>query len=228
MATQPIVNDTDWIDARKKLLAKEKAFMKLRDELTADRQSLPWRKVDIDYSFESDRGTSSLVDLFAGRSQLITVHFMYGPEWQEGCKSCSFWADQYDAVEPHLNARDVSLAVVSRSPWANIADFKQRMGWDFHWLSSANCQFNQDFNVSFPGESTGIYNYQEGNVMEDLPGLSVFKRDEDGSIYHTYSCYARGLDPLNATYQLLDLVPSGRNEEELSFPMAWVNHHDKY
>ena len=223
-----VQNDAAWITARQELLAKEKEFSKLRDELTAARQALPWRRIEKEYEFESDQGKFTLNDLFAGKSQLITYHFMYGPGWQEGCQRCSFWADQYDTVNLHIGQRDVSLTVISRAPWREFQQFKERMGWQFHWLSSFENTFNSDFNVSFPDQETGFYNYRETRVGEELPGLSVFYRDDSGDIFHTYSCYARGLDPLNATYQMLDLVPHGRNEGDLPFPMAWVKLHDKY
>ena len=228
MTEHTIVNNEDWLAARRELLRKEKEFSKIRDELSLARQALPWREVVQHYTFESNQGNSTLEDLFSGKSQLITYHYMFAPDWQEGCKSCSFWADQYDTINQHIGQRDVSLAVISRAPWQKFDNFKTRMGWKFHWLSSAENSFNQDFNVSFPGQEKGTYNYQESKVMEELPGLSVFTKDSDGIIYHTYSCYSRGLDPLNATYQMLDLTPKGRDEKDLPFPMAWVNFHDKY
>lgn len=228
MAHKIASNDEEWISARKELLTKEKEFSKLRDELSTARRALPWRKLQTEYEFESSQGKSTLADLFAGKSQLITYHFMYAPGWEDGCKSCSFWADQYDTINLHIGQRDVSLAVISRAPWQDFQSFKERMGWQFNWLSSAANSFNSDFNVSFPDQETGFYNYRETGVMEELPGLSVFIRDEAGDIFHTYSCYSRGLDPLNATYQMLDLVPNGRDEGDLPFPMAWVNLHDNY
>jgi predicted dithiol-disulfide oxidoreductase (DUF899 family) len=228
MTEHIIVNDDDWLTARKELLAKEKEFSKIRDQLSLARQAMPWRRLDKNYTFESALGSYTLGELFKGTSQLITYHYMFGPDWQEGCKSCSFWADQYDTINQHIGQRDVSLAVISRAKWQAFDPFKTRMGWKFHWLSSADNSFNQDFNVSFSGQQKGTYNYRETDVMEELPGLSVFTKDDDGTIYHTYSCYSRGLDPLNATYQMLDLVPKGRDEKALPFPMAWVNFHDKY
>ena len=228
MPQHKIVSEKEWLAARRKLLAKEKEFSKIRDELTSARQALPWQKVKEDYAFESSEGKFALSELFAGKSQLIIYHFMFAPGWQEGCKLCSFWADQYDTINQHIGQRDVSLAVISRAPWQDFQLFKETMGWQFHWLSSAANSFNHDFHVSFPDQKTGVYNYREGNVMEELPGLSVFFKDERGDVFHTYSCYARGLDPLNATYQMLDLVPKGRDEGDLPFPMAWVNHHHKY
>ncbi len=223
-----VVNDKAWLEARRALLAKEKELTKLRDEVAKARQAMPWRKVEEHYIFDGPQGEVSLADLFDGKSQLIVYHFMYGPDWGEGCKSCSFWADQYDTIDMHIGARDVALACVSRAPLEQFEAFKQRMGWKFSWVSSVGNSFNRDYQVSFPGKQRGTYNYRETDVMEELPGLSVFYRDGDGAVYHTYSTYSRGLDALNATYQMLDLVPKGRDEKDLDYPMAWVRHHDNY
>lgn len=217
-----------WIEARQSLLEKEKELTRLRDEVSAARQAMPWVPVEESYTFENEEGTFTLSDLFNDKSQLIIYHFMYGRGWQEGCKSCSFWADQYDTINLHIGQRDVAIAVVSRAPWQDFSDFKQRMGWQFRWLSSAGTTFNTDFHVSFDTPGEGYYNYRTTGVGEEMPGLSVFAKDDEGKVFHTYSCYARGLDPLNATYQMLDLTPKGRDEEALSFPMGWVNHHDRY
>ena len=223
-----IVDQAAWLQARQELLEKEKQFTKLRDEVTRARQALPWQEVTEQYLFDAPEGSLSLSDLFEDKSQLITYHFMYGADWQEGCKHCSFWADQYDTINKHIGARDVAIACVSRAPLEVFTTFKERMGWQFRWVSSANTTFNMDYNVSFPGQSTGFYNYRETQVMEEQPGLSVFFKDDDGRIYHTYSAYSRGLDMLNATYHMLDLVPKGRNEGDLEYPMAWVRLHDQY
>lgn len=223
-----IVSEEDWLTARQALLVREKELASLRDDIAQARRDLPWRVVKEDYLFAGPDGDKRLSELFAGKSQLITYHFMYGPDWDEGCKSCSFWADQYDAINLHIGARDVSLAVISRAPWRVFQDFKARMGWSFNWLSSAGNSFNSDYQVSFPDQKTGIYNYRETSVMEEQPGLSVFLKAENGDIFHTYSTYARGLDPLNATYQMLDLVPRGRDEAGLNYGMEWVQLHDQY
>ena len=228
MTEHTTLSDDEWLIARQKLLIKEKEFSKYRDELTAARQALPWRKLSEQYTFDSNQGEFKLAELFAGKSQLITYHFMYAPGWQEGCKHCSFWADQYDSISSHIAQRDVSLVVISRAPWQDFQRFRDRMGWKFHWLSSSRNTFNADFKVSFPDQPQGFYNYRESDVSEELPGLSVFYKDDKEEIFHTYSCYSRGLDPLNATYQMLDLVPKGRDEAVLDYPMAWVNHHDNY
>lgn len=223
-----VVDHQAWIDARRVLLAKEKQLAALRDEVAQARRALPWQEVSKAYTFDAPEGPVSLADLFEDKSQLITYHFMYGADWQEGCKSCSFWDDQYDAINKHIGARDVAIACVSRAPLEVFEPFKRRMGWRFRWVSSAHSTFNMDYHVSFPGQTTGTYNYRETNVMEELPGLSVFYKSEDSRIYHTYSAYSRGLDALNATYQMLDLVPKGRDEQDLPFPMAWVKLHDQY
>ena len=228
-----IVDEQDWIAARKELLEEEKALQKARDALARKRRELPWREISQDYVFEGEHGQVSLAELFGDCSQLIIYHFMYHPEWDEGCKSCSFWADQYDAAIPHLKARDVALACVSRGPLDKLLAYRDRMGWSFPWYSSAGNSFNYDFNVSFTPEQVetrdGIYNYRQAKwLAEDLPGLSAFVKDEDGTIYHTYSTFSRGLDPLNATYQMLDLVAKGRDEDDLEFTMGWLKRHDEY
>jgi len=223
-----IVDTGEWVAARQALLEKEKALTKLREEVAEERRGLPWRLIKKDYEFEDESGRYTLGDLFADQKQLIVVHFMYAPGWEAGCKICSFWADQYDRIRSHIVARDVSLVVVSRALHAEFVAFKQRMGWEFPWYSSSNCEFNADFGVSFPGQETGNYNYRETKVMEEHPGVSVFAKDAQGDVYHTYSVYSRGLDALNSTYQFLDLVPKGRNEQDLPFSMAWVNHRDQY
>jgi len=228
ISDKTIVSEAQWNQARKDLLEREKALNKLRDEIAAERRNLPWHQVKEDYLFSGPEGSLRLSELFGSNSQLIVYHFMYGPDWQEGCKSCSFWADQYDGISRHIAARDVSLAVVSRAPWQNFQAFKQRMNWGFTWLSSAGNTFNSDYHISFPNQQTGYYNYTQTTVMEELPGLSVFFKDDKGKLFHTYSTYARGLDPLNATYQMLDLVPKGRDETDLAYGMAWVKHHDDY
>ena len=223
-----VVSEEDWNLARKDLLKKEKELSLLRDEITAARRRLPWHAVKEDYLFAGPAGQCHLSELFGDNSQLIVYHFMFGPTWEEGCKSCSFWAEQYDSINLHIGQRDVSLAVISRAPWVVFEPFKQRMNWHFSWLSSAGNSFNSDYHVSFPDQEKGYYNYRETSVGEELPGLSVFFKDDKGAMFHTYSTYARGLDPLNATYQMLDLVPKGRDEAELAYGMAWLNHHDKY
>lgn len=222
-----------WIAARKELLRKEKDATRLLDELSDDRRKLPWVKVTKDYTFDTPDGPVTLADLFAGRSQLAVYHFMFAPDWQEGCPSCSFVSDHFDGTLPHLAARDVSLAVVSRAPLAKIAKFQQRMGWKFRWVSSYGSDFNTDYHVTFSPEDvergTVDYNYTVGEFPStEGPGLSVFYKDEEGDIYHTYSTYGRGVETLMSTYRTLDLMPKGRDEDGLDFSMAWVRYHDRY
>lgn len=228
MTDHPVVTRAEWLEARRELLALEKELTRARDEVARVRRALPWVRVEHDYVFDGPGGECALADLFAGRGQLAVYHFMFGPDWDEGCRSCSFWADQFDAMIPHLAARDVTLVAVSRAPLEALRPFRERMGWRFPWYSSARSTFNEDYHVSFPGQERGWYNFRETDVMEELPGLSAFVRDEDGTIHHTYSCYARGLDAFNATYQLLDLMPRGRDEDGLPYSMSWVRHHDRY
>lgn len=228
-----VVSHAEWIEARKKFLSKEKEFTRLRDELSRQRRELPWERVEKPYTFEGPRGAETLADLFDSRRQLIVYHFMFGPGWSEGCKSCSYLSDHYDGATIHLAHRDVTLAVVSRAPYAEIAAFKKRMGWKFHWVSSFATDFNYDYGVSFTPEQRAngdvLYNYSMNRFpSEEAPGASVFFKDESGAIYHTYSAYARGLDILVGTYNFLDLAPKGRDEAGLAHTMAWVRHHDKY
>ena len=218
-----------WLKARVALLAEEKAFTAARDSLAAKRRALPAYRVEKPYIFQSTEGPRPFAALFGGRSQLIVYHFMFGPGWQQGCKSCSFWADNFDGIIPHLNQRDVSLACVSSAPLEKLLAFRKRMGWDFDWVSSKGTTFNSDFGVSGGAGETLIYNFDKPHEdAGELPGISVFAKGNDGTILHTYSCYARGLDMLNAAYQFLDLTPKGRNEAGLPYPMSWVRHHDKY
>jgi len=233
-ATLPkIASQAEWLAARKELLKKEKEFSKLRDELSRQRREMPWEKVEKAYMFDGPKGKESLAELFGGRSQLIVYHFMLGPDWKEGCPSCSFISDHIDGSVVHLAARDVRLVVVSRAPLAQIEAFKKRMGWRFHWVSSNATDFNFDYQVSMTKEELEkgqvYYNYSMQQFpSEERPGTSVFYRDGSGNIFHTYSSYARGLDILIGAYNWLDLTPKGRDEEGLKHGMAWVRHHDKY
>jgi predicted dithiol-disulfide oxidoreductase (DUF899 family) len=229
-----IASREEWLRLRTLHLAREKAHTRERDELARQRRELPWVKVDKNYLFDTPAGTRTLAELFDGRSQLVVYHFMFGPEWAEGCPSCSFVCDHLDGALPHLTARDVTLVAVSRAPMAKIAAFKQRMGWKFNWVSSHGGEFNFDFNVSFTPEEKAAgpvyYNYKTQDFPSDEgPGASVFYKDPaTGEIFHTYSTYGRGLEPLVTTYLILDLVPKGRDEDNLAFSMAWVRHHDRY
>jgi predicted dithiol-disulfide oxidoreductase (DUF899 family) len=233
MKAHRVVSKEEWVAARKALLDREKAFQRQRDELSRELRDLPWVVVDEDYVFDGPDGPVSLSDLFAGRSQLIVQHFMFEPEWNEGCPSCSFWADGWNPIEVHLNHRDVSMVAVSIAPVDKLRTYADRMHWSFSWVSSANNSFNRDFQVSATPEEMAegetYYNYRRTRPYGlEQPGMSVFYRDEDGTIYHTYSTYARGLDRLNAAYHYLDMVPKGRDEEGLPYPMAWVRRHDAY
>jgi predicted dithiol-disulfide oxidoreductase (DUF899 family) len=228
-----VVPHEEWVEARRKHLAREKEFTRLRDELSRERRELPWEKIEKPYVFDAPGGKLTLAELFGKRSQLVVYHFMLGPGWAEGCKSCSYLADHFDGMTTHLANRDVMFAVISRAPLAEIESFKQRMGWKFRWVSSNGTDFNFDFGVSFTPEqiAAGKVDYNYGPTefpSQEAPGLSVFLKDEGGEIYHTYSAYARGLDILVGTYNFLDVVPKGRDEEGLKHTMAWVRHHDKY
>lgn len=232
MKPHKIASKSQWLQARKAFLAKEKEFTRLRDELSKQRRELPWVKVDKDYTFDGPQGKVTLADLFEGRSQLIVYHFMFDPKWSQGCKSCSFIADHYNPAIIHLNHRDVSMVTISRAPLNKLLDFQKRMGWTFNWVSSFENDFNRDFGVAFTEEdrSSGlaVYNYvSKPYHISELPGMSVFFKDEDGTIYHTYSTYARGLDIFLGTYNLLDIVPKGRDEEGMR-GMDWLRHHDRY
>lgn len=233
MKPPKIASRDEWLAARQALLAKEKHLTRLRDELAAERRTLPWVPVEKNYVFDGPSGKQTLSDLFAGRSQLVVYHFMLGPGWKEGCPSCSLLSDHLDGALVHLAARDVTLAVVSRAPYAEIAPFKARMGWRFPWVSSFDSEFNRDYHVSFSKEevATGefYYNYgKNGFPSEEAPGISVFAKDASGAVFHTYSSYARGGEPFIGAYQFLDMVPKGRDEAGLPWPMAWVRHHDRY
>jgi predicted dithiol-disulfide oxidoreductase (DUF899 family) len=233
MQQHKIVSQDEWLAARKAFLATEKKFTAARDELSRQRRDLPWVKESKPYVFDGPSGKETLADLFGGRSQLIVYHFMFGPGWEEGCKSCSFLADHFDGAIAHLAQRDVTMLAVSRAPWPQIEAFKRRMGWRFKWVSSFGSDFNHDFHVSFTKDEldkgTANYNYAVGKFpSEELPGASVFTKDAAGGIFHAYSAYARGLDILVGTYNLLDLVPKGRDEDDLAFTMEWVRHHDRY
>lgn len=228
-----VVSHNEWLTARKQHLAKEKEFTRLRDELSRQRRQLPWEKVEKQYAFEGSTGKLTLSDLFGKQSQLVIYHFMFGPGWKEGCPSCSYLGDHFEGPSIHLPHRDVTLAVVSRAPIAEIEAFKKRMGWRFPWVSSFGSDFNYDYQVSFTKEDLAkgdvYYNYEMRKFpAEEAPGASVFAKDKSGDIYHTYSSYGRGLDMFLGTYHFLDIVPKGRDEEGLAHSMAWVRHHDKY
>ncbi len=231
IAGHPVVSHEEWFSARKTFLAREKEFTRLRDELSRQRRELPWEKVEKSYLFEGPRGRETLTDLFEKRSQLVVYHFMFPPDWSEGCKHCSFWADNFNDVIIHLNHRDVTFVVISRAPMEKLEEFRKRMGWSFKWLSSHDNDFNYDYGVSFTPQQlesgAKLFNYSSISPgMTDREGTSVFYKDEQGAVFHTYSTYARGIDMTNTAYHYLDLTPKGRDEGHS--PQSWVRHHDRY
>lgn len=229
MTRHPVVSHEEWVRASQALLAKEKAFTQEREAMARARRALPWEKVEKEYVFEAPEGRITLAELFAGRGQLIVQHFMFGPDWNEGCPSCSYWSDNFNGVQDHLAARDTSFVVVSRGPIDRLEAYRRRMGWSFRWVSSLGSDFNFDYGVSFAaGETRPNYNFGTTKPHgEENPGVSAFRR-EDGVVFHTYSTYGRGLDLLNGAYHLLDITSKGRDEADLPWPMAWVKRHDKY
>ncbi len=222
------VSPAEWESARKALLAKEKDFTRARDELAEARRALPWERVEKRYVFDGPSGMETLGELFAGRSQLIVYHFMFAPDWDAGCKSCSFWADNFERNVLHLAHRDATMIAISRAPIDKLLAFQKRFGWTFKWVSSGRNDFNYDYRVSFePGQQGQIYNYRpKTSQMTDLPGISVFYRDEDGDIFRTYSTFGRGIELGNSAFQYLDLLPKGRDEGDR--PMGWLRRRDEY
>ncbi|MFK7964643.1 MAG: DUF899 domain-containing protein [Burkholderiaceae bacterium] len=220
-----------WLAARKSLLAEEKSLTQARERLAQARRALPAVLVDQTYEFETERGRETLLQLFKGKRQLVIYHFMFGDDWAQGCPSCSFWADNYDGAITHLAARDTSLVAVSSARLSKLLTYRSRMAWSFDWVSSAGSEFNADYGVTFNTDevnSTGNYNYANRAVHQELPGISVFVLLNDDKVAHTYSTYARGLDMVNGTYQLLDLTPLGRDEADLPYAQSWVRRHDQY
>lgn len=244
MSAHRIATQQEHLAARLALLTAEKEHTRRGDELARQRRELPWVPVDTQYIFDTQDGPATLADLFTGRSQLLVYHFMFGPEWTAGCPICSFWADNFDRAIVHLNHRDVTMVCASRAPLDRIVAYRQRMGWSFPWVSTAHTEFNYDFAVSVADMPAGtshddmslravkpdaahVYNFTKPAWRAELPGLSAFAL-EDGVVYHTYSCYGRGLDAFNGAYQLLDRAPKGRDEDELPMPVAWLRRHDEY
>ncbi|KQS89770.1 MULTISPECIES: DUF899 domain-containing protein [unclassified Rhizobium] len=230
--SNPVVSREEWLEARRALLATEKEETKLRDKIRADRQAMPWVKVDKSYTFDTPTGKKTLADLFDGRSQLMIYHFMFGPDWDAGCPGCSFLADHIDGTLAHLNNHDVTYVNVSRAPLDKIEAYKKRMGWKAPWVSSFNSDFNFDYHVSFTKEELDsgsvFYNFREtprDQAHDELPGMSAFIRDEAGNIYHTYSDYARGGEEILTTLMILDRAPKGRNE---TGTLSFVKRHDEY
>jgi predicted dithiol-disulfide oxidoreductase (DUF899 family) len=232
MEEHAVVSRDEWMRARTELLAREKAFTKERDRLSQLRRELPWERVDKQYTFQGPEGPVTLAELFGGCSQLVVYHFMFDPTWDDGCPHCSFWADNFDGVPVHLRARDVSFVAISRAPLDKLGAYRSRMGWSFQWVSSFDSDFNYDFGVSFRPDELERHaaSYNFGTIdpgMEDREGLTVFFRTSDGEVFRTYSTYARGIDMMNGTYQILDMVPRGRDEPP-GEPQFWVRRHDSY
>jgi predicted dithiol-disulfide oxidoreductase (DUF899 family) len=229
-----IVSREEWLAARKRLLTREKEFTRLKDELNQQRRSLPWERVDKNYKFQTESGTKTLAELFGNKSHLAVYHFMFAPSWEAACKSCSFWADNFNGITPHLAQRDIRLVAISRAPLSKLTLFAKRMGWSFPWVSSSETDFNFDYQVSFRPEDLAAgetaYNFgTSDDADEELPGISMFYKDESGALFHTYSCFARGIEIVNGAYQWIDLAPKGRGDEaELAHPMAWLRFRDEY
>ena len=233
LANHPIVSRQQWIAERKKLQAREKELTRLGDQVARERRALPWARMEKDYLFDTPEGRRPLVDLFEGRHQLVVQHFMFGPGWEQGCKSCSFMADHTDATLLHLAHRDTAFVAVSLAPLGEIERFRQRMGWNFKWASAQDSDFNRDFAVSFPPESRVdgevYYNYRmTGFPQEEAPGISFFCKDDAGEVFHTYSTFGRGVEAMMMTYDMLDMAPQGRGEDGDDYGMQWVRHHDRY
>jgi len=233
MQPNKVVSQQEWLNARRRHLEREKEFTRLRDELSEERRKLPWVKVDKEYRFDSIDGRLLLPDLFGGASQLIVYHFMYGPDWEEGCPSCSFWSDNFNGIDIHLKHRDINLVAVSRAPLETLQAYRERMGWGFKWVSSYQSDFNFDFQASFTTEEMEkgemFYNFSTNSFPSDEgPGVSAFYKNNRNEVFHTYSTYARGLDMLNGAYHYMDIAPRGRDEQDLSFTMEWLRRRDQY
>lgn len=231
--THPIVSREEWLNVRLKHLEDEKAFTQARDALAARRRALPWIRIEKPYAFQTQEGEQTLPQLFGQHSQLIVSHFMFGPDWEQGCPSCSFWADGYNGLDIHLAHRDAAFVVVSNTSLDNIERYRARMGWTFRWVSSMGSDFNRDFHVGFTPEELAsgevVYNYAKRPFpVTEAPGISVFHKPDADTVAHTYSTYARGLDMLNPAYHLMDLLPKGRDEDGLDFTMAWLRRRDQY
>ncbi|WP_332854200.1 DUF899 domain-containing protein [Duganella sp. S19_KUP01_CR8] len=222
-----------WLQQRLALLAREKELTHLHDQVARERRALPWERVEKNYVFDTPQGKRALADLFEGRRQLVVQHFMFTPGAEQGCSHCSYMADHTDGALAHLAQRDVTFVAISRAALEDIERFRHRMGWRFNWVSSGEGDFNYDFHVSFRPDELASgevdYNYQRQPTKNpDMPGVSVFYKDDDGVVYHSYSTYGRGVEVMMHTYNFLDLTPLGRNEEDLPYTMAWVRHHDRY
>jgi len=233
IVNHPVVSSDRWVSERKTLLAREKELMRLQDQVARERRALPWERIEKDYTFDTPEGPRTLADLFEGRRQLMVQHFMFGPGWEQGCPSCSFMADHTDGMNVHLAHRDITFVAISRAPLAAIERFRQRMGWQFKWVSSHGSDFNHDFNVSFTPQERAAgevyYNYgMTAFPAEEAPGISVFYKGDAGEIFHTYSTFGRGVEVMMGAYRLIDLTPKGRDERDVPNKMEWVRHHDRY
>jgi predicted dithiol-disulfide oxidoreductase (DUF899 family) len=233
LISHPVVTRDRWLAQRKALLAQEKELTQARDRVAEARRALPWVKLERDYMFDTTQGPRRLSELFQGKRQLLVQHFMLGPGWEQGCKSCSFMADHLDGIAIHLAQRDIAWLAVSRAPLAEIQRFRERMGWKFNWVSSHGNDFNRDFHVSFSPEELArgevFYNFHMTPFpQQEAPGVSCFWRDDDGQVFHTYSTFGRGVEVMMGAYQLIDLTPKGRDEQDMAYGMAWVRHHDRY
>ena len=233
MNSHKVVSREEWLKHRIELLKEEKEFDRRRDQLTRKKRELPWEKVEKEYAFETERGTAALSDLFGECSQLIIYHFMYGPDWNDGCPSCSYWADNFNGIDIHLRHRDIKFIAVSRAPLSILQAYRERMGWGFEWVSSFNSDFNYDFQVSFTPEEMDkgemFHNFRiEKFPVNEAPGISVFYKNDEGEVFHTYSTYRRGLDMFNGAYHYMDIAPKGRDENDLSYSLAWVRRRDQY
>jgi predicted dithiol-disulfide oxidoreductase (DUF899 family) len=234
MKNHPIVSHKEWLSARTAFLTKEKEFTRLRDKLSQQRRELPWERVNKEYVFQGSNGKQTLLELFDGRSQLIVYHFMFDPSWDAGCPHCSFWADNFNGIIVHLNHRDATMIAVSHAPYSKLAAYARRMGWSFKWVSSFETAFNFDYNASFTSEEMAkkeaFFNFtKQDPTLAEREGVSLFYKDPSGSVFHTYSAYARGIDMLNVAYHYLDLTPKGRDEADQGpNPQAWVRRHDEY
>lgn len=232
LSKHPIATREQWVTQRLELLKDEKALTRRGDELARRRRELPWVRIDKEYRFETSEGSKTLGELFDGCSQLLVYHFMFGPDWDEACKSCSFWVDNFNGIDVHLRHRDVRLLAIGHAPLDKLDAYKRRMGWNLTFVSSFGSDFNYDYNVSFDPKALAdgvTYNYvKQTELNDEMPGVSAFIKADDGVVYHTYSAFGRGLDRLNGAYQLLDMAPKGRDEDRLAWPMEWLRRHDQY
>ncbi len=220
-----VASHKEWLEARTALLAKERALTHRLDDIAAERRALPWVKVEKSYVFDSPTGPRTLSDLFDGRGQLAVYHFMLGPDATQPCSGCSFIADHIDGARQHFEQADLSFSAVSRAPIDRIEAVRRRMGWTFPWVSSGRNDFNVDFGVALDGRAGETYNFAPTDATGEQHGTSIFAKDDNGDVFHTYSTYARGDEAMLGAFKMLDLTPKGRNE---AGTMSWVRRHDEY